>query len=236
MKQLLFTAILSILFLVETNAQKIPISTRSKKAKTEKTPALKKAYNKKGLTWSSSIFIRIFKESKDLEIWVKKGNTFKLFKTYDICTYGGQGLGPKLKEGDGMAPEGFYYITRKSLNPYSNFYLSFNLGYPNTYDRAYKRTGSALMVHGSCVSIGCYAMTDTGIKEIYTIVESALRSGQSYIRIHIFPFKMTDTNIAKHKTPEWKSFWENLKTGYDLFEKSNVPPNVSVKNKKYIFN
>ncbi len=122
------------------------------------------------------------------------------------------------------------------MNPYSSFHLSFNIGYPNAYDKAHKYTGQYIMVHGNCVSIGCYAMTDPVIKEIWTIMDKAFRNGQKLIRIHIFPFKMTEKNMKTNKDDEWNPFWENLKEGYLLFEKSKIPPKVSVKNKKYVFN
>lgn len=123
------------------------------------------------------------------------------------------------------------------MNPLSNFHLSFNPGYPNEYDRSDERTGSALMVHGSCVSIGCYAMTDANIEEIYALADSAFRNGQSFFRIHIFPFKMTDENMQRYDTSKWYSFWKNLKEGYDFFENhNNTPPNVEVINNRYIFN
>lgn len=217
-------------------SQAIPTSSRSRKAVATQTPILKKEYKESDLKWGSPIFMRLFKEEMKLEIWVKQSETFVFFKDYDICTYGGMGLGPKLKQGDGSAPEGFYYVNRKRLNPYSSFHLSFNLGYPNTYDRARHRTGSALMVHGNCVSIGCYAMTNSKIEEIYSIAESALRGGQFFFRVHVFPFKMTDSNMAKHQSSKWYSFWQNLQTGYLHFENTKRPPNVTVRNKKYVFN
>ncbi len=134
------------------------------------------------------------------------------------------------------APEGFYFVTPKRLNPHSRFHLSFNLGYPNTYDLAYGRTGSALMVHGDCQSIGCFAMTDEKIEEIYTIANAALRNGQKFFRVHIFPFQMNTENMKKHEKSKWYSFWKNLKEGYDFFEQNNhVPPNVEVVNKRYVF-
>ncbi len=184
----------------------------------------------------SEVFIRLFKQEEVLELWVKNGSQFELFKSYKICTYGSEGLGPKLKEGDGKAPEGFYYVKKQQLNPNSSYHLSFNLGFPNKYDRAHGRTGSALMVHGNCVSVGCYAMTDNKIEEIYTIVHQALINGQTFFRVHIFPFKMSQKNMLKHKDSQWFGFWKNLKQGYDYFEKTHIPPNVEVSNNLYIFN
>jgi murein L,D-transpeptidase YafK len=214
---------------------KIPSSNRSRSAIERVEPNLKEEFEKQKMQYGSPIFIRIFKESKELEIWVKSGNKFNLFKTYEICTYGSGTLGPKVRQGDGQAPEGFYFITPQLLNPLSDFHLSFNLGYPNKYDRIHKRTGGNLMVHGSCVSIGCYAMTDSGIEEIYAIADSAFRQGQKFFRVHIFPFRMNTENMEKYKQSEWIEFWKNLKEGYDFFEKQKIPPNVEVRNKKYVF-
>ena len=197
-------------------------------------PALEKALAAKKLRWGAPVFIRIFKEEKQLELWVDDGNQFRLFKTWAICKFSGA-LGPKLKEGDGQAPEGFYFVPRKRMNPRSRFHLSFNVGYPNAYDRARKRTGSALMVHGNCVSIGCYAMTDAGIEEIYSLCDAALMDGQKFFRVHCFPFRMTEANMKRHGKSKWMSEWKNLKTGYDWFEKSKRPPNVTVSGKIYTF-
>jgi len=171
-----------------------------------------------------------------LEVWLKDGDEFKLFKTYPICTYGRSGLGPKLRWGDGRAPEGFYFVAPRQLNPSSSFHLSFNLGYPNLYDRSHRRTGGALMVHGDCVSIGCYAMTDPGIEEIFTLLDAAFRKGQPFFRVHIFPFRMIAENLSRYEDSEWYQFWTNLKEGYDYFEQNgHIPPNVTVRNKRYVF-
>ncbi|MCL4170236.1 UNVERIFIED_CONTAM: hypothetical protein GTU68_032858, partial [Idotea baltica] len=151
-----------------------------------------------------------------------------------ICRFSGD-LGPKLKQGDFQSPEGFYFVRPNQLNPYSKFHLSFNLGYPNAYDRAHSRTGSALMIHGNCVSIGCYALTDPVIEVVYTLIDAAFRQGQPFFRVHIFPFKMNEINLESHKTSSWAKFWLNLKTGYDHFEQTGRPPNVTVRNGKYIF-
>ena len=188
----------------------------------------------KGLRWGAPVFIRIFKEEKELELWVDDGKVFKHFKTWPICKYSGK-LGPKLKEGDQQAPEGFYFVPRSRMNPRSRFHLSFNLGYPNTYDRAHKRTGSALMVHGNCVSIGCYAMTNARIEEIYSLCDAALKGGQRFFRVHIFPFRMTEANMKRHAQSKWIEEWYNLKQGYDWFEKSKRPPNVTVSARRYLF-
>ncbi len=179
------------------------------------------------------IFIRIFKQESILEVWLYIDSKYLHFKNYKICAFSGN-LGPKLKEGDRQAPEGFYKVKKNQLNPNSKFHLSFNLGYPNRYDRVHKRTGSYLMVHGNCLSIGCYAMTDDKIEEIYALVEGALNSGQKFVQVHAYPFKMTKENMALYSNNKWYEFWENLKDGYDYFESEKLPPSIKVKNKKYI--
>lgn len=217
--------------------QNIPSSARSRQAITKVKPRLELELKQKGLQYGAPIFIRIFKEEKVLEVWLRQGDHFALFKTYPICMYGSGGLGPKLRQGDGKAPEGFYFVTPRQLNPLSRFHLSFNLGYPNQYDRSHHRTGSALMVHGDCVSIGCYAMTDSTIEEIYAMADAALRNGQPFFWVHIFPFRITSENMKKHADPHWYPFWQNLKEGYDFFElHDHIPPNVHVRNERYVFN
>ena len=178
------------------------------------------------------IFIRIFKEESLLEVWIKPNHEYILFKLYPICAFSGH-LGPKLHEGDKQSPEGFYKVTKHLLNPKSKFHLAFNLGYPNTYDKAHKRTGSYLMVHGECVSIGCYAMTNPKIEEIYKLVEQALKKGQRYVQVYAFPFRMTEENMAEHEGSQWYDFWTELKEGFDYFEAEKLPPTIKVKNGHY---
>jgi murein L,D-transpeptidase YafK len=188
-----------------------------------------------GLKAGQPVFIRIIKESSELELWMAPtiAMPHKLLHTYPICRWSGR-LGPKLREGDGQSPEGFYAVTRAALNPHSAYHLSFNLGYPNAYDRAHGRTGSLLMVHGDCKSVGCYAMTDAGIDEIYTLVDAALVAGQPNIPVHIFPFRMTDTPMRLRslgqvfaQSDERTAFWANLKDGWELFETAQMPPAVA---------
>lgn len=198
------------------------------------TPALKTAFKEKGLAWGSPIFIRAFKKERTLEVWVQKKTKFVLFRTYPIAGASGK-LGPKLREGDRQVPEGFYFVKPSQMNPQSNFHLAFNIGYPNSFDKAHARTGSFIMVHGSNVSIGCLAMTDEKIEEIYTLANSAHQGGQSFFRIHLFPFHLTAENLAKNTANKWHSFWSNLREGYQLFEDKKTPPNVTVKGKRYHF-
>ncbi|RIA55890.1 L,D-transpeptidase family protein [Dichotomicrobium thermohalophilum] len=191
---------------------------------------------KMGMTADAPILVRIFKEEAELEIWKKKDDgRFHLFKTYPICFFSGK-LGPKLKEGDKQAPEGFYTVSPGRMNPNSDFHLSFNLGYPNRFDAAHGRTGAHLMVHGDCSSAGCYAMTDALIEEIYAIAREAFEGGQRRFHVHAFPFRMTEENMARHQGNRWYGFWQMLKAGYDAFEQTRVQPSIAVCEKRYLVN
>ncbi len=215
-------------------ASPVPTSPRSSSVAKRISPNLQQQLQQKGLNMGAPVLMRIFKQSSELELWLQNNGRFELFKTYPICTFSGE-LGPKTKQGDMQSPEGFYSVSAKQLNPNSRFHLAFNLGYPNAYDRAYQRTGDALMVHGDCVSIGCYAMTDAQIEEIYTLASAALQHGQSAFQVQAFPFRLTDAQLARHKNAPWLAFWQNLKVGYDYFEQHQLPPKVTVKNKQYHF-
>ena len=212
----------------------IPSSDTSQNAYRHVAPRLIKEMHIKEASLGDPVFIRIFKKEKQLEVWLKQGLSYILFKSYSICHHSGK-LGPKVKEGDKQSPEGFYTVEAKQLNPNSSYHLAFNLGFPNEYDRSYKRTGSLLMIHGRCSSVGCFAMADFRMDEIYAIVESAIISGQHQVPVHIFPFKMTWANIAMHQNSKWIHFWENLKEGYDYFEGHRSPPLVTVQDKRYQF-
>lgn len=182
------------------------------------------------------IYLRLFKQEGILEMWYQHHHQqYQLYKTWKICTFSG-GLGPKKAEGDGKSPEGFYSTQKNLLNPNSNYHLSFNIGYPNAYDRANGYTGSYIMIHGKCVSIGCYAMSDIGIEQIYSLVSQALDSGQQKIPIHIFPFKMNQANMKKHQYSKHYPFWLELKPAYDLFESQRRLPAIKVHKQHYLIN
>lgn len=200
------------------------------------TPALEGALRAKGLRLGSPVFMRAFKEERELEVWVEHPGTrrFELFETYPIAAMSGS-LGPKLREGDRQAPEGFYFVPPSAMNPASQYHLSFDLGYPNAYDRAHGRTGSFLMVHGDRVSLGCFAMTDPKIEEIYTLATAAFEGGQPFFRVHCFPFRMTAGRMEEARGSRWLSFWNNLKTGYDWFETRRRPPDCVVVEGEYRF-
>ncbi|MGE7369668.1 L,D-transpeptidase family protein [Neorhizobium sp. NPDC001467] len=191
---------------------------------------------KKDMPRTSPIMIRIFKEEGVLEIWkAKADNRFDKLTSYQICAWSGK-LGPKVKEGDRQAPEGFYGLTPAHLNPNSKYYLAINTGFPNRYDAANGRSGTNLMIHGACSSSGCYSMTDEQILEIYGFARDAFKGGQTSVQLQAFPFRMTAENMARHRGSEHFEFWKMLKVGYDNFEVTKRPPEVNVCEKKYVFN
>ena len=191
---------------------------------------------KKNMPRTSPIMIRIFKEEGVLEVWkAKADNRFDMISSYQICAWSGK-LGPKKKEGDRQAPEGFYNLTPAHLNPNSKYFLAINTGFPNRYDQVNGRTGSNLMIHGACSSSGCYSMTDEQVLEIYAFARDAFKGGQSAVQLQAFPFRMTAENMARHRGSEHYDFWQMLKTGYDNFEVTKRPPEVNVCEKKYVFN
>lgn len=187
-----------------------------------------------GSKLGAPVLVRIFKREFELEIWLRKGDRFERFTTYPICKWSGS-LGPKIRQGDRQAPEGFYTVDKSQLNPNSRWYRSFNLGFPNTHDRALRRTGNFLMVHGGCSSVGCFAMTNDAMSEIWKIVTAALDGGQKRFQVQVFPFRMTEANLARRTGTTDADFWQSLKPGHDLFETSGLPPRVSVCNKRYVF-
>jgi murein L,D-transpeptidase YafK len=215
--------------------EEVPASPRSLEVAASVGPVLVRELEAKGLFLGAPLFIRVFKEERELEAWLEKDGIFHLFRTYPIAAVSGW-LGPKRWEGDLQAPEGFYRVTPSQMNPNSSFHLSFNIGYPNEYDKFRDCTGGALMVHGKKSSRGCFAMTDEKMEEIYVLADAALRNGQPFFQIHSFPFRMTDQNMERNRDSKWFYFWQNLKTGYDLFEASRLPPKVSVEDGIYIFN
>jgi murein L,D-transpeptidase YafK len=189
----------------------------------------------KNMAKESPILVRIFKQESELEVWKEdKTGQFALLKTFPICRWSGE-LGPKIKQGDRQAPEGFYTITPGLMNPNSNYYLAINTGFPNAYDRANGRTGAFLMIHGDCSSAGCYAMTDEQIGEIYALARESFFGGQKSFQIQAYPFRMTPLNMAKHRNSPHMAFWKMLKEGYDHFEVTRREPKVDVCERHYVF-
>lgn len=186
-----------------------------------------------GLVEGAPILIRIFKEESQLELWMRKGDAFVLQGMYPICHWTGT-LGPKQREGDKQSPEGFYTIGAPQMRHRGRWQRAFNLGYPNLHDKTLRRSGSYILVHGGCSSTGCYAMTEPAQNEIHRLASAALRGGQARFQVHIFPFRMTETNLAKHANSEWAGFWRDLKAGYDAFEETRRPPHLNLCGQRYV--
>jgi len=205
------------------------------KANQPVSPKLIAAMAEKDMDLQSPMLVRLFKQEAELEVWKQdRSGRFALLKTYPICRWSGD-LGPKVREGDRQAPEGFYAITPGLMNPQSAYYLSFNTGYPNAFDRALGRSGSQLMVHGDCSSRGCYAMTDEQIAEIYSLGRESFFGGQKAFQLQAYPFRMTPVNMAKHRNNPNMPFWKMIKEGWDHFEVTRQEPKVDFCEKKYVF-
>jgi murein L,D-transpeptidase YafK len=193
--------------------------------KQRRATALTLELAKQGLSLGNATLLRVMKESSEMEVWMQptEDAAYQLFKTYRIARWSGT-LGPKLKEGDMQAPEGVYGITRRLMHPGSKYHLAMNIGYPNASDQALGRTGSLIMIHGSDVSVGCFAMTDPVIEELYLIVDAALTAGQAEVPVHSFPFRMTAERMAQTTESPWHSFWSELKILWDAFEQRKLLP------------
>ncbi len=216
------------------NSDQISLASNAK-ANQPVPPKLIEEMVAKDMDLNSPILVRLFKQEAELEVWKQnRSGRFALLKTYPICRWSGD-LGPKVREGDRQAPEGFYSISPAQMNPQSAYYLSFNTGYPNAFDKALGRTGSQLMVHGDCSSRGCYAMTDEQIAEIYALGRESFFGGQKAFQLQAYPFRMTPINMAKHRNNPNMPFWKMIKEGYDHFEVTRQEPKVDFCEKKYVF-
>ncbi|MVT53595.1 hypothetical protein GPL17_24295 [Bradyrhizobium yuanmingense] len=216
------------------NTDQVSLATNAK-ANQPVPPKLIAAMAEKDMDLQSPILVRLFKQEAELEVWKQtRSGQFALLKTYPICRWSGD-LGPKVREGDRQAPEGFYSINPSQMNPQSSYYLSFNTGYPNAFDKALGRTGSQLMVHGDCSSRGCYAMTDEQIAEIYSLGRESFFGGQKAFQLQAYPFKMTPVNMARHRNNPNMPFWKMIKEGYDHFEVTRQEPKVDFCEKRYVF-
>ncbi|MEZ5997591.1 MAG: murein L,D-transpeptidase family protein [Hyphomonas sp.] len=211
----------------------VPSSPRSRAAIAREAPALTEALAEKGLTLGAPVYLRLTKEPAVMTAYVRNADgVYEPFRSWPVCAFSGK-LGPKQAEGDLQAPEGFYSVSPGQMNPSSSYHLSFDLGYPNAFDRAQGRTGSFLMVHGDCVSIGCYAMTDEAIEEIWTLMESAFEQGQTSVPVHVFPFPMTAANLQRHAGSPNDPFWRSLAPAWKAFEDSGEIPQMRVEDGAY---
>ena len=231
MKPLRWLVVLLLALVAGAPAARTSAESKVRAGANRIAPALAEA----GLVAGDPVFLRLFKEEAELEVWMRPAGAsrYQRLKVYPICSYSGT-LGPKTREGDGQAPEGFYTVGKGQLNPHSSYHLSFNLGYPNRYEQAQGWTGSYLMVHGSCVSIGCYAMTDAGIEEIYALVAAAIDHGHGPVPVHVFPFRFTPAQERRIAESPFRAFWGQLQAGYAAFERTGMPPRVRVRQGAYL--
>ncbi len=181
------------------------------------------------------ILIRAYKKESEIEIWkLTSSGRYALMKSYPVCRWSGQ-LGPKTREGDRQVPEGFYSVTPAQMNPNSALWLAFNVGYPNAMERSLGRNGGDIMVHGTCSSRGCFAMTNEQIEEIYAVMREAFAAGQKSVQFQSYPFRMTAENLAKFRNDPNLPFWKNLKEGNDRFEVTKTEPVIGYCGSRYTF-
>lgn len=191
-----------------------------------------------GLAPGNPVFLRIFKEENELELWLRNPAKpdFTLFKVYRLVDWSGS-PGPKMREGDGQAPEGFYFVPASRLRWETRHHLGIDLGFPNEYDSFHGRSGSGIMIHGGKASCGFYVFSEEDMDELFLLATCAFESGQAFFRVNVFPFRMTDQRMENEwkRQPRWIDFWVNLKEGYDFFENVNAPPDVGVQSGQYVF-
>lgn len=218
------------------NASSVPATSRSLSIVEETSSRLDASLDRMNLAIGDPVYLRLFKEEQELELWMRRSgeNSYSLFKVYRMSDVEGK-LGPKLKEGDGQAPEGFYYVSASRFVPDTKHHLGFDLGYPNDYDKHHGRTGGNLMIHGGARAAGAFAVPPKGMEEVYTLATSAVSSGQKFFRVNVFPFRMTDKRMDAEfkRSSKWLKFWINLKEGYDFFENAHFPPDVALSGDDY---
>jgi murein L,D-transpeptidase YafK len=186
-------------------------------------------------TPDAPILMRAYKKESEIEVWKQnKSGRYAFLKSFPICRWSGT-LGPKTTQGDRQTPEGFYSVGPDQMNPNSHYYLSFDTGYPNAYDRGHGGTGSAVMVHGTCSSAGCFAMTDQAVGEIFALAREALRGGQAAFQFQSYPFRMSAQNMARYRLDPNIAFWRQLKEGSDRFEATGEEVAFSVVDGRYAF-
>jgi murein L,D-transpeptidase YafK len=188
-----------------------------------------------GIHHLAGLHLRAFKREEILEVWARPygEREYRLVHTYSVCAASGS-LGPKQVKGDGQVPEGFYHID--GFNPVSTYRLSLHISYPNRADRvrsAGRNPGSAIFVHGGCVSAGCLAITDEGIEQLYWLALLAADEGQKRIPIHIFPTRLDDAGVEWLRSTysedfvHW-DFWMSLRPAYDAFDRTRRLPRYDI--------
>ena len=188
-----------------------------------------------GARLGAPMLLRVFKLEREVEVWVQPEDqqTFVLFRIFPICFYSGK-LGPKVKEGDMQSPEGFYFVGPAQMRAKSQYHRAIDFAFPNDYDAAQGYTGTELLIHGNCVSSGCYAMTDPFVEQLFELGSATAATAAQGFWIHAFPFHMTAEALAGQQDSPWLGFWQQLKAGYDAFETSRIPPHIRVEGGRYV--
>lgn len=233
---ILFTFSISYMGITQNFLAEQKKNSRVKTAYLEKEKIVKELLSNNKIEINNLVlYIRIFKQEKVIEVWAKdkKSDSYIHITDYNICAVSGK-LGTKRRQGDGQTPEGFYVINR--FNPYSNFYLSLGLNFPNNADKIITKgydAGGDIFIHGNCVTIGCIPITDEKIKELYIFAIEAKAHGQNNIPVHIFPCRLSDDKMKelKSNSSENYSFWQSLKPVFDYFEKNKNIPIITVDKK-----
>ena len=188
----------------------------------------------KGLKLGSPVFLRVYKQSSKMELWIAQGPRYALFKTYRICRWSGA-LGPKMFEGDRQSPEGLYHITSEDLIVNPRWHRAMNINYPNRFDVVNGRGGSGILIHGKCGSVGCFAIQDNNVEEVYNVVRAALHNGQVSIPVLALPFSFAKYAPAVEDTLKLNEFWSDLRRADILFNRDRVPPTAWVCDGRYYF-
>ncbi len=195
---------------------------------------LSQEFEAKGLKLGSSVFLRVYKQTSEMELWVQRGPRYELFKIYRICRWSG-GLGPKFYEGDRQSPEGVYRITASDLIVNQRWDRAMEINYPNSFDRENGRSGSHILIHGKCGSIGCFAIQDQNVEEVYGAVRAALHNGQAYVPVLALPFRFSALAPDKEDTLQMNEFWGDLRRADLLFERDRLPPVAWICDGRYYF-
>jgi len=234
-----------VVFFLFTFASFIPPKASFKTAQL-KFPRVKAAFQDKGKLMTdlykskqlniknAHLFIRVFKQEDELELWAKSktAQQFTKIKIFKICAKSGT-IGPKARAGDGQVPEGLYQINR--FNPASNYHLSLGIDYPNKTDKlraGFFPTGGDIFIHGECVTIGCMPLTNEFIEELYVACVEAKEVLQKTIKVEIYPCRLTTENSQKifkkyAKNTDWIKVWKVLQKSFDHFENKKYPVNYA---------
>ncbi len=191
-------------------------------------------FKERGLKLGSPIFLRVYKQTSEMELWVQRGPRYVHFKTYGICRWSG-GLGPKFYEGDRQSPEGLYRITTSDLIVNPRWDRAMNINYPNNFDNLNGRGGSGILIHGGCGSIGCFAIQNENVEDVYGAVRAALRGGQVYVPVLALPFRFSALAPEKDDTLRMNEFWADLRRADLLFERDRLPPVAWICDGRYYF-